>query len=119
MCLELSFICIFLPSHFVQIQSRRFPSGVWLRKEKERPASPWGGRGRPVQRHARRWFQQGRAAGRCFGMGERKAFGRRRGERAGDQMVHVLMPCGLEREMAVLRRKMKMAVKYLLEAIWA
>lgn len=36
----------------------------------------------PVQRHAQRWFQQGCAAGCCFGMGERKAFGRRRGERA-------------------------------------
>lgn len=51
--------------------------------------------------------------------GKEKPLGGEEGTAQPSQLVHVLMLCGQEREIAVLRHKMKMAVKYLLEAIRA
>lgn len=73
-----------------------------------------------VQCRTWQWFQQGCAVG-CFGMKKKKKtlLGGEEGRAQPSWLVLALTPCGLRHGIAALHRKMKMPVKYLLEAIQA
>ena len=108
-----SFICVFLPLHSAQI----------VGKEERRPASPSGGRGCPGTPGTAP-YSAAVSAGPCSGSfwhrgKKKKPLGGEEGRAQPSWLAHALTPCGLEHEIVALQHKMKMPVKYLLEAIQA